>query len=430
VSDNQWRPPPGQQPQQPPQYGQGQPPYGPQYGQNPPAQYGQPQYGQVPQPGPFAPQQPWQPGQPGQFGGGMPPAQGLPHGIGWGAPQPGGPQPPKKKSGGKIALLVAGLAVLGVVALVFVSNLLKHNGDPYSSPSPTIPTYSSTSEPSESPSVAPSPTQPASSQPTTTKPVVKPTAPRTTTTTKTPPKGPTDAQLVINNSLYRAGGMASVNCKESNARPATAAGARANYAKLRACLGLAWRPLVRKSGNTFRQPSVVTFTGSVNSPCGTWYDSGPPFYCGSNETIYMNLTEDLGNYNRYPQSYQKVWARMWMLHQFAHEYGHHVQNLTGIFQANHNLRYEAPTQAKELEGSRRLELQASCFSDIFIGSNKRSYPVTGQALFQWKWLIGHTTDLKNDHGDAGNHQYWAKRGFTSRNARVCNTFVAPGSRVQ
>jgi len=81
------------------------------------------------------------------------------------------------------------------------------------------------------------------------------------------------------------------------------------------------------------------------------------------------------------------------------------------------------TQAAELEGSRRLELQASCFGDIFIGSNKRTYAVTGQALFQWKWLIVHWTDYSNDHSDGVNHQYWATRGFTSRNPGVCNTFA-------
>jgi hypothetical protein len=53
--------------------------------------------------------------------------------------------------------------------------------------------------------------------------------------------------------------------------------------------------------------------------------------------------------------------------------------MTGILAANARMRYGAPTQAAELDGSRRLELQASCFGDIFIGSNKRTYPVTGQA---------------------------------------------------
>jgi hypothetical protein len=144
----------------------------------------------------------------------------------------------------------------------------------------------------------------------------------------------------------------------------------------------------------------------------------------------MNLTEDIGNYNRYSQSYQKVWARMWMLHQFAHEYGHHIQYNMGILQAYSRIRYERPTYAMELQDSRRLELQASCFSDIFIGSNRRTYPITGQSLTQWRWLIGNVTDYANDHGDANNHKYWALRGWDKRNPAACNTFVAPAAKVQ
>jgi predicted metalloprotease len=236
---------------------------------------------------------------------------------------------------------------------------------------------------------------------------------------------------VARNKLYKVGAMSSVNCRESASRPSTAAGAQANYKNLLACLNRAWAPLVTKAGGRFKGPNVVAFSGSFQSPCGIGGSAGgPPFYCGNTRTIYMNLNEDMGNYNRYPQAYQKIWARMWMLHQFAHEYGHHVQALTGMLSASANLQYEAQTQAEELEVVRRKELQASCFSDIFIGSNKRSYPVTGQALYQWQWLIGHVTDLNNDHGDPKNHQYWATRGFNGRNPSVCNTFTASGARVQ
>ena len=326
--------------------------------------------------------------------------------------------------------VVLGIVLLGVIGLKAVSNTLKHNGDPYTSqPAPTYSSsYSPTAEPSETPSAAP--TRPVTNQPTTTQSTTtRPTAPRTTTTPKSN-AGPSDTDLVLRNKLYKAGGMGSVSCKESRSRASTVAGARANYVNLLRCLNKAWPALVTKSGGRFRSPKVQVFSGTIRTPCGTYSDTGPPFYCGSTETIYMNLTEDIGNYNRYPEAYQKVWARMWMLHQFAHEYGHHVQNMTGILAANARMRYDAPTQAAELEGSRRLELQASCFGDIFIGSNKRTYPVTGQALFQWKWLIVHWIDDNNDHGDGVNHQYWATRGFTSRNPNVCNTFAASAAKVQ
>jgi uncharacterized protein len=318
-----------------------------------------------------------------------------------------------------------GVVVLGGVALFGVANALNDDDAPYTRPSTTSSRYTPTYGVSQSPS-----TKPTGPVKTTTRPTAtKPTAPRTTSRPK-PKPGPTDSDLVLRNRLYTAGAMKSVGCKESRSRPTNVAGARANYATLLACLNRSWPALVAKSGVQFRPPDVRIFSGRVSTPCGTKSDSGPPFYCGSTQTIYMNLTEDIGNYNRYSQSYQKVWARMWLLHQFAHEYGHHVQNRTGILAANHRIRYEAPSYAKELEHTRRLELQASCFADMFIGSNRRTYPISGESMRQWRWLIGHVTDLQNDHGDAGNHQYWAMRGFNSRNASACNTFAASAAKVQ
>jgi len=301
--------------------------------------------------------------------------QQLPHGLGWGMP-PGGP-PPKKSKAAWIAVpiivVLAGIVVLWIVGVVAKQNRLSD----YSGPEPSS---SSTASPSYEPSAEPSPVGPATSRPPTSKPVVKPTAPRTSNPPE-PRRGPTDYEVVSRSALYRVGTMPATGCKESKARPSNTAGARANYAQLKACLGRAWPALVQRSGNQFRQPTVLTFTGRVMSPCGSMTDTGPPFYCGSNE-------------------------------------------------ANHDLRYDAPTRATELELSRRLELQASCFSDVFIGANKASYPVTGAALREWRWLIVHVTDNANDHGDANNHQYWATRGFNSRNPAACNTFTAPSARVK
>jgi predicted metalloprotease len=338
--------------------------------------------------------------------------------------------PPKKKGGaGKALLIVLGVAVLGTVGITALSGALKHHDRAYTGvPVATTsynPTAPSTTQPTRPVATVPT-TKPPVSKPTAT----KPTAPRTTAKATPKPKPqPSDLDIVARNKLYKAGTMGSVNCKESKSRPSTVAGARANYANLVRCLNRAWPALVARAGAKFRPPTVLSFSGTVNSPCGSMSDTGPPFYCPSNQTIYMNLSQDIGDYNRYPQTYQKVWARMWMLHQFAHEYGHHVQTLTGIFQANVNLRYEAASQAVALQGSRRLELQASCFGDIFISANKRSYPLKGESLRQWQWLIGDTIDKRHDHGSTANHKYWALKGYNGRGPAACNTFTASGSKV-
>ncbi|GAA0940906.1 hypothetical protein GCM10009554_32000 [Kribbella koreensis] len=382
----------------------------------------QPPSGQYP-PQPPYPQQPPPPPAYGQW----PPQQQY----GWG---PQTSLPPKKKGGaGKALLIILGIAVLGTAGIAALSGALKHHDPSYTGiPYPTT-TYSPTAEPTEAPSAQPpsvKPTRPVvTAKPPVVKPPVKPPAPRPTAPRVKPKPEPSDLDIVARNKLYKAGTMGSVNCKESKARPSTVAGARANYANLARCLNRAWPALVVKAGAKFRPPTVLSFSGTVESPCGSMSDTGPPFYCPTNQTIYMNLSEDIGDYNQDPSVYNRVWARMWMLHQFAHEYGHHVQTLTGIFQASWNLRYEAPNQAAELQGSRRLELQASCFSDIFISANKRSYPLTGESMRQWKWLIGDTIDRRHDHGSTANHKYWALKGYNSRSPAACNTFTASGAKV-
>jgi hypothetical protein len=400
VSNNQWGTPSGHHPPQRP----------PSWHPNP-SQYGVPQ------------------GPPG-------PNQQLPHGIGWGqyggAPGPGGPRQPKRNRGPLVALGVVAVLLIGIVLIGAVVSAVLKSGSGVSAPTPTYspsaePTYSDTQA---TPSLPPTVATRAPVAPTTRPVTTRPTAPRPTQTTTKPKPSLSPLQVASRSRIYFTGRQASVGCRESQARPSNQAGAEAYYARLKFCLDRAWARQVRAAGFQFRQPRVVTWAGYVDSPCGSSTGREPPFYCGANETIYMNLSEDIGNYNRYPERYNKVWARMWTTHQFAHEYGHHIQALTGILRADVAMQYDAPTRSAALEINRRKELQASCFSDVFIGANRSSYPVRGESLEQWQWLIWHVSDYGDDHGDAVNHKYWALRGWNGRSPGLCNTYVAVSSLVR
>lgn len=443
MSNNQWGNPAGQYPQQPPpwhpnpaQYGVPQGPPGPNQ-QLPHGLGWGPQYGAPAQPG-YGAQ--GNQGGPGFGSAGGPGGQGP-----YGAPGPRGPggafRPPNRRrnNGAILALSLLGALLISLAAVGVVISLVINNAD--SGVARPIPTYTPSTTPTEDetgPTPPPeSPTAGQTTKPTTvptTRPVTtRPTASRPTQTKTTkPPQTLTPSQVVSRSRIYATGRQASVGCRESSARPSNQAGATAYYARLKFCLDRAWPRQVRAAGFTFRQPRLLTWAGSVNSPCGTVSNANyPPFYCGSNETIYMNLGEDTGWYNKYRDNPQgKIWARMWTTHQVAHEYGHHIQAITGILRADVELQYEAPTRSAELEINRRKELQASCFADVFLGSNKGSYPIKGASLREWKWLIGTVTDYGNDHGDGKNHKYWAERGFFSRNPGLCNTYVAGSSLVE
>jgi hypothetical protein len=52
----------------------------------------------------------------------------------------------------------------------------------------------------------------------------------------------------------------------------------------------------------------------------------------------------------------------------AHEYGHHVQNLTGISSRVRSAQQQDPGQANQL--SVLLELQADCYAGVWAGKNR------------------------------------------------------------
>ena len=115
----------------------------------------------------------------------------------------------------------------------------------------------------------------------------------------------------------------------------------------------------------FRTPnlSVPRSLSESSTPCGSGGTTTgvTPFYCPTNDTIYLPMDRiEIDVWGNHPGPYLSI---------LAHEYGHHVQNLAGISEAYGNQRYDAGADsAVGLELSRRMELEAQCFSGMFLGS--------------------------------------------------------------
>ena len=444
MPDQQWGPPTGPYPQpgtpgghysQP--SGTAQQPYpGPQpqspYQGGYHGGYQQPVYGSHGPP-PVNPGFGWGP----QFGG--PGGPGGPHGPagprGFGGPGygPGGPRRPPKKSnrtGLIVTLSVLGVAIIGVAVLGGLAARKDSGSVATSRPSPavsspTIPSPEPTYNPptTTDPTNAPTTSKPTTTQPTTTKATVPPPKPRP----RTPPP-PTDREIVQKDKFYATGSMASVGCRLADVRITNRAAVTRYYNAVFGCMNRAWALKVRRGGDTFTPPRLLLVSGPVSGPCGSGASS-VSYYCGQNQVIYMRYDLDVKNYNTYPAAYSKVWAKMWALHTIAHEYGHHVQQLSGILSASWNRSYALNDYDARLQESRRRELQASCLGNLFVGANRKAMPITGENLRQWTWSISHTIDPARDHGSQNNHFFWAKRGFNGRNPALCNTFTSSASLV-
>jgi predicted metalloprotease len=116
-----------------------------------------------------------------------------------------------------------------------------------------------------------------------------------------------------------------------------------------------WSAVFAAAGLEYENPSVVLFTSSTQSGCGTATEDLGPHYCPLDQTIYIDLgffeamETHLGAGGDYAEAYV-----------IAHEVGHHVQTLLGVMADTRSRQEAEPTL--EMSLSVALELQADCLS--------------------------------------------------------------------
>jgi predicted metalloprotease len=198
-----------------------------------------------------------------------------------------------------------------------------------------------------------------------------------------------------------------------------------------ACLDAMWSKALGAADLPFGSPnlSVPRSLSESSTPCGSGGTTTgvTPFYCPSNDTIYLPMDRiEIETWGNHPGPYLSI---------LAHEYGHHVQNLTGISEAYGNLRYDAGADsAAGLELSRRMELQAQCFSGMFLGSASVSGGSVDKNLYNEAWNAqdrgdDYARNGKRDHGSARHNTSWWQHGATANRNQQCNTWLSPSGDV-
>jgi hypothetical protein len=191
-----------------------------------------------------------------------------------------------------------------------------------------------------------------------------------------------------------------------------------------------WQEIFQKSGETYREPKLVLFTGVVRSACGQAQAAMGPFYCPVDQKVYIDLSfyQDLKNRHNAPGDFAQAYV-------IAHEVGHHVQTLLGISQQVQRAKQQgSKTQANQL--SVRQELQADCFAGIWAHNADRSRQIleTGDV----EEALNAATSIGDDrlqreaqgyvvpesftHGTSAQRVRWFKRGLASGSLKECNTF--------
>lgn len=192
-----------------------------------------------------------------------------------------------------------------------------------------------------------------------------------------------------------------------------------------------WHAIFASAGGTYREPTLVLFSGAVESACGFAQAAVGPFYCPGDERVYIDLSfyHDLQSRFGAPGDTAQAYV-------IAHEVGHHVQTLLGISEQNMAARRRA-SEAEANALSVRQELQADCFAGLWAHHADRSRQLleTGdleEALNAASAIgddrlqqrsRGYVAPESFTHGTSEQRMRWFKRGFESGDVNQCDTFA-------
>ena len=196
-----------------------------------------------------------------------------------------------------------------------------------------------------------------------------------------------------------------------------------------------WSAYFRQNGlGTYRNPTLVLYSGATATACGTGQAAMGPFYCSGDEKLYIDLSffatmkQQLGADGDFAYAYV-----------IAHEVGHHVQNLLGTLgQAHQQMARMNKTDSNRM--SVRIELQADCYAGVWahyidqvlddddLMEAIKCAQVIGDDYLQKK-SQGYAVEESFTHGTAAQRMRWLKKGMTSGDHRQGNTFALSDSQL-
>ncbi len=184
--------------------------------------------------------------------------------------------------------------------------------------------------------------------------------------------------------------------------------------------------------DNYREPTLVLFSGSVASACGSASSATGPFYCPGDEKLYLDLSffDDMARKLNAPGDFAQAYV-------IAHEVGHHIQNIMGITDKVQRLR----GQMSEKEYNRysvRLELQADFLAGVWAHHSQQMTKMmeTGDleealnAAFAigddrlQKQSTGRVVPDSFTHGTSEQRIRWFKKGFETGDLEQGDTFNA------
>ncbi|WP_149205447.1 KPN_02809 family neutral zinc metallopeptidase [Actinotalea subterranea] len=198
-----------------------------------------------------------------------------------------------------------------------------------------------------------------------------------------------------------------------------------------------WAVALPESGTDLVRPDVWAFEAATSTGCGNATSSTGPFYCPPDQSIYL----DLGFFDVLQSQFGASGGPLAEMYVVAHEYGHHIQTLTGVMDGADRSGTGATSD------SVRVELQADCYAGVWAGNAATQVdpergapylePITEIQLadaLSAAEAVGddHIQEQSGGdvdphvwtHGSSDQRQQWFMTGYSQGSMAACDTFAA------
>ncbi|HEY7733560.1 MAG TPA: neutral zinc metallopeptidase [Nitrososphaera sp.] len=195
-----------------------------------------------------------------------------------------------------------------------------------------------------------------------------------------------------------------------------------------------WSAIFAADNIDYREPTLVMFSGAVESACGFAQSAVGPFYCPADEKVYIDLSfyRDLKDRHGAPGDFAQAYV-------IAHEVGHHVQNQLGIMEQVRR----AQIGLDQVDANRlsvMQELQADCFAGVWgYSANQEGILEQGdveEALNAASSIGDDRLQMESQgrvspdsftHGTSAQRVSWFNTGLENGDVESCDTFEAMNS---
>lgn len=194
-----------------------------------------------------------------------------------------------------------------------------------------------------------------------------------------------------------------------------------------------WSEVFKEEGMVYTEPTLVLYSGSVQSACGVAGSQVGPFYCPGDQKLYI----DLSFYDELQRKFQAP-GDFAMAYVVAHEVGHHVQTLLGTSDKLNSMRGKLDkTEFNKYQV--RFELQADYLAGVWahhaqgmgvveegdLEEALNAASAVGDDTIQ-KRTQGYVVPESFTHGTSEQRKSWFYKGYEAGNLKEGDTFNTRG----